>query len=1845
MSRLASLTVVAVLLASFGIAAARGEAKPAAAVSGAPAPASAAIPPSSAAAKVSAPAPSSAAAFGNQTPAATGSATSSATAAGGSPAGQDTSALFACGGSSARPSIKRSAARLPPPTPAQIQSYQALEKEFADYQGEAKDYRSTLTTIVRHHYDEKRRRVLGGLDREIAIEQRALSDARNDAIKRLETFVARYSGSNADPEATPDAMYRLAALYEEKARVNFESDLAKNLKPAIGLYRRIIREYPNYSEIAGVYYFLGHAYTDSTRLDEGQQAWRALVCSNQYSVNDDPKDSDKIVVQGLAQDHDEKFWNDWYNRHPVPLDHGEPIGAKGKRKEKEKVTKKGGAKPAPQTALLEDDELRFKDPYPESCEPVHQKVPPDEEPKYLAEVWWQIGNFHFDQLATSGGPYELNRAVRSYEHSMKYKKPPLYGVAMYKRAWSYFKQQRYKIAIRTFVDLLRYADEQQAKTGDPGADFRQEAYTYIAGSLTYVDLEGPPEDHPNIPRNDVLDVETNPVVAEDKMRVAIDRVQDPALIPQDQKWTVEIYKALAEEFMEISQNRNAIALMDLTLKKFPMDREAPKMQSKVAELYDQLARLAPESSAVRLEYNAKALEARTKLAAFVGATPWTAANHDDPEALQAAEDLVRNGLQRAAADHTNYARNFFHRARELNDAGEQRALLDKAVAEYRLAETGWAAYIEQEPTATDAYESRFWLADARYWIVVLQVTLERSPTADEIRRAAAAAMDVRDSNEDDKYLQQSGYYLVSIAEKILEDKYRQYRASGGAQGLEKRDALTFSGEGTARKVVSFPVPPEVLQAICVRDEYNARIPADKDPEKNGLLYAYQAADYYFVYGHFDEAKQRFQPIYDQYCGQNEWGYKAWEKLISMSNFQGDAAQSRALAEGKTCAFNEDTRAAEEAIRKPVRQGVAYLDAQKLYEQAEKMPDGPERQKKWREAAAAYKVALDAAPDRDEAPEAAMNGAFAYKQVGDYDKAIAMYELFISSYGSETKLDRLEHGDPSAKPPAPADPKKYEERVKFLKMAYDALANARVLFFDYPKAAETFDSISRNKHFAQADQRGAARQALSLYSSLGDTAGMQRARERFLALGASPKERAEADYIVASADLKKWDEYSPDTGANEAARQRAESSMKAYFDLNRNNDAAGQYVVNAAYNVAKAKRAAKSPEADQWWDTTMRAFEKYRVVAPRNPDGSSTAVGSPEASMAAEGAFTLVDRDVRKDFDYETGHHHYHGTAVEVINSYRADAVDAKKWYDKLQRVVDDYAAPEWAAAAIARQGSLYDSLRTGLYETRPPALVMFDKKTERLLKMAETSNNARLQEQADAARTNVQNAWRDKKEQELNSADQIMVDRYGNALMLARRYNVSNPAVVRAIQRLAFFTDVIGEAKLATYATRVKDLNYTPGTFLRIRPGLVTAPESSGMPPPQPDPSPAQMSVSALEPYRAGYQAFAAGNIAAAKTQFARAVAADAKAAPAEHALGAVEERIGSTSAALSAYRAALGAQKDYDPAISAYALLLARTASANDAESFLNGQRAALPTSAGVLAALGEVKSIEKDSASAQQLSQEALKRNPDYRPAMVTLARDHYRNRRLDLALYALTAILDGYGPENPPRDKNNGEALLLRGLIYKEEGRRRDAFSDFKRAVSLRPDLVEAKINLGKYMLEAGNANDAVPLLESVLGYDPSNLFVHLDLGDAYRLQGRPGEAIKHFQWVIAKDPTIAEAHYNMGLMYLFSTGIPSVTPQGAVDKAIDELEKFKSMRPRTRAGVGDDADELLSRAKNKKAILAAEAAAPAAQPTTTPQAAPAAPAGSQPAPTPTAPSGTAPAAPAPTAPASQGSFPAR
>lgn len=373
------------------------------------------------------------------------------------------------------------------------------------------------------------------------------------------------------------------------------------------------------------------------------------------------------------------------------------------------------------------------------------------------------------------------------------------------------------------------------------------------------------------------------------------------------------------------------------------------------------------------------------------------------------------------------------------------------------------------------------------------------------------------------------------------------------------------------------------------------------------------------------------------------------------------------------------------------------------------------------------------------------------------------------------------------------------------------------------------------------------------------------------------------------------------------------------------------------------------------------------------------------------------------------------------------------------------------------------------------------------------------------------------------------------------------------------------------------------------------APSSAGVPASERP----KMNDAAKEPYMAALDAFGRGDLAGAKTLFTEALSKDPKAYQAHYSLGVVLERMGDGEA-LSQYRQAFSLVPDYEPALTAYPLLLARRGNLGEADQFLTDKHAKMPKSAAITAALAEVKSMQRDTTTAQQLAQEALKLNPNYAPAMVTLARDHYRNRRLDLAQYALQAILDGFGPENPPRDKENAEARLLRALILKEESRRSAAIAELEKVVQARPDIVDAGVQLGTYYLDSGNADKALPLFERALQYDKSNMIAHLNAGDAYRLLGRVADAKREFDWVLAKDSTQAQVYYNLGLLYLFSSSVPGMTPVQQADAAIQAFEKYKAQKSRTATNEGDDVEQLITQAKAKKGALEANAsaAAPAA-----------------------------------------------
>lgn len=275
-----------------------------------------------------------------------------------------------------------------------------------------------------------------------------------------------------------------------------------------------------------------------------------------------------------------------------------------------------------------------------------------------------------------------------------------------------------------------------------------------------------------------------------------------------------------------------------------------------------------------------------------------------------------------------------------------------------------------------------------------------------------------------------------------------------------------------------------------------------------------------------------------------------------------------------------------------------------------------------------------------------------------------------------------------------------------------------------------------------------------------------------------------------------------------------SAHVATYHRYKDDDAYANEALHAAYEAAVAKRAAGATDVVEWWKNTVAAFERVRALAPAT-QGRSQVLGTEEAAMAGEAAYALIDGQLVASFDYETGNQRYRGQILEVLRSFRESAKAAKAWYDELGRLGDDYAAHEWTVAATARQGSLYDSLRTALYELEEPELALFSEAQDSTLRAAEKSGRAELRLQAEAARSFAREAWVRLRDREMAVADSLLVERYVTAVQLAEKHQVTHPAAMRARKRLVELEGVIGPEAITEATRAVSGFEYEPGMFQR----------------------------------------------------------------------------------------------------------------------------------------------------------------------------------------------------------------------------------------------------------------------------------------------------------------------------------------------------------------------------------------------------------------------------------------------
>jgi Flp pilus assembly protein TadD len=150
------------------------------------------------------------------------------------------------------------------------------------------------------------------------------------------------------------------------------------------------------------------------------------------------------------------------------------------------------------------------------------------------------------------------------------------------------------------------------------------------------------------------------------------------------------------------------------------------------------------------------------------------------------------------------------------------------------------------------------------------------------------------------------------------------------------------------------------------------------------------------------------------------------------------------------------------------------------------------------------------------------------------------------------------------------------------------------------------------------------------------------------------------------------------------------------------------------------------------------------------------------------------------------------------------------------------------------------------------------------------------------------------------------------------------------------------------------------------------------------------------------------------------------------------------------------------------------------------------------------------------------------------------NWRNKLL-VAAGTISMVLLMTIPGPFPEENINYEAELYYGVGCTQErmGRKREAVSNFSKAIELRPDYAEAHNNLGNALANTGNHARALNHLSQALQIKPNYAEAHYNVGVTLMKMKRTGEALPHFQQAVKLMPDFGKAHFNLGIA-LIQTG---------------------------------------------------------------------------------------------------------
>ncbi len=1055
------------------------------------------------------------------------------------------------------------------PLPAGPIDARALDEMTRDVQHFAdmvQDYRSTARMIVKRAYSDKAKQINAKYDPQIASNDREAKERRMQAIAMFENFLHQYPN---DKRWTPDAMFRLAELYYEKSAEEF-LDADEAYKKAIDSPNPPTTPPPrvDYTPTIALYKRLLTEFPNYRLLDA---AYYLLgFCLGE--MGQEPQARQAMLALVCSN----KF---------KPMDPPD----------------------LPKTDKPDDD------PYLD-CKAVKDS-------KFIPEAWTRIGEFHFDS------PNELRLAIAAFKRVLEYKDSPYYDRALYKLAWSYYRDNRFPDAVRQFDNLVVYADKRKAAGQKVGSDLRPEAIQYLGVSFSEPDWDG----------DTVPDAETG-----------IQRAMSFYKGREQESHVREVFQRLGDIYFDSTKYAEAIAVYKALLTKWPDYTDAPRVQDKIVRSYERDRNLIAAS---------KEREALGRN--YTKGSAWYEKNKDNPEALAVAQQLAEDALLTAA---TNVHAGAQACKTKWQENQKDLKKLEECKTLYRTAAELYEKYLAAYPNSKRSYEFSAFYADALYY-------------SGQLPQAIVAYQTVRDSQLDNRFQEDSAFRMIKAYEEIIEDMRRAKQIDDPPIPDEKN---------TKAPVTPVAMPDIYLKYTAAIDWYVDYIKNERTPD---LKYA--AAVIALRYHNWPEARRRLGEITQLYCGPNpEIGFKAYDAILQtyfidysvQDEEQKDCALGKLLnvadqfsespcgkspkaapyleriaqikASVKTTIITKRLQLSMENEEKGTNKeltvcrensgGIAMVTGINTAAGAPGSKPGEKPSKISTELDVGLALDLidvvNANPKDPGAPTALNNACVIYEKLFQFGEATKCYERLYKDY-PESEWGK------------------------------EALWNSsrnHYRFFEFDQAVKGYLTVAQDPKFTGSEHR---KEALGLAASLLDN-DQQYSKAADLykryseAVAEKPQDSAQAYFFACNAYEK----------AKETAKQT--SCLKDFIKKFNNQTEAGDLIVQAYMKLAVITEQSSRDK-----NAVLSSYKKVRdeFVAHRVP------AATPAAGFAAKADFLIVEEKFKAFQKKELKFGSKPEQIKKTFDSFTAESKSLNEEYQKIW----NYKDATWTLAAFLRSGDIY----------------------------------------------------------------------------------------------------------------------------------------------------------------------------------------------------------------------------------------------------------------------------------------------------------------------------------------------------------------------------------------------------------------------------------------------------------------------------------------------------------------------------------------------------------------------------